>query len=392
MQTAAPGDYDFDVIIAGAGPAGLLIASILPPRFRLLVIDRGLIGMTRKFWLTSVARLKKHDLDSCILHRTDRGSIGSFLGGLALATGDFAVVDEHCLLNRLVERCAEKGAAFVANADLRGVHWLGRRIVVSTNQGQWRTRLMIDATGGSSPIAATFRLHRLDGFFSIYGGHIEKIRLHTQDIIGAHVLRLGYPTPIFEVFPTSSSSAFVVVFLATRRLARLDSMRACFDDHVRANPFFDCTSDTKEIEGKMGGIPIGRLRRKSLPGIFPFGEARLIQSPLIGGAFNETLEEAQHACQEIERALDRGDGLADVRFPVTNRKRFNDVLQRPLVRNLFKGTLEEYHRIVRLLEELGPHASYRLFCSALTPPDLPRVTLAFARSRLWTLKATASGS
>ena len=378
----------YDIIIAGAGPAGLLIGSKLAGDLRVLILDRGTIGNTTKFWLTSNQRLQRHGLEGAVAYRTDRGSIASFLGGYALAIGDYAVVDDRILLMTLSRRCQERGAELVDNSAVQCIRWGHASITVETTLGSFQCRLLIDATGGNSPIATTFRSQKLDGFYSIYGAHLRGIRLKTEEIIGSHVIRLGYPVPMFEVFPTGDSSAFAVVFFATRRLQKVSEMKSAFHDHLVSNPFFEITRKTEEFEGKMGGIPIGRPRPRRLPGIFAFGEAGMIQSPLIGGAFNEVLKHVDDVADAVRKEFQkRSTGIVNVGSPRQFNKLYNDRLQAVAVRHLLSGTLEEYERLVYLLERLGPELTYRLFCSDLKPGDFPAVARAYSLSRWWRFKA-----
>jgi choline dehydrogenase-like flavoprotein len=74
-------EADFDVLIVGGGPAGLLTASYLAPKHRVALIERGVVGRTDKFWMTSEVRLRKHALEHCVLNRPSVMTCGTFLGG-----------------------------------------------------------------------------------------------------------------------------------------------------------------------------------------------------------------------------------------------------------------------------------------------------------------------
>jgi len=271
----------FDVIIVGAGPAGLLLGSLLAKHASVLILERGTLGHTDKYWVTTSRRLGRHFLSESVSFQGERLLAGTFLGSEAIGIGDVAVVDDSKLLELLISRCQKAHAEFREQSELLSIRWEADALSVSTTGGEHKARLLVDATGGFSPIASTFRLHRLDGFFSVYGAHVEGISFLNNDIVMAYVLQLGHPPPMFEVIPTGFDSAFCALFLAERRLTPLEKLRHGFEVHLRINPFFTMSAHSRIARGKMGVIPIGSLRKRALPGVVQFGEAALIQPPLL---------------------------------------------------------------------------------------------------------------
>ena len=180
MKQAVSALSEVDILIVGGGPSGLLAASKLANRHRVALIEKESLGTTSKFWVTTDRRLRKHDLDHCVLHRTSKMVAGTFLGGQASAHGDFVVVDDQEILGTLVERCRERGVRLIENCSLLNIRWTDDRVQAVSTGETFSTRLLADATGGGSPIAKTFRLHRIDGFYSIYGCLLEEITLHMR--------------------------------------------------------------------------------------------------------------------------------------------------------------------------------------------------------------------
>ena len=361
-----------DVLVVGGGPAGLLLAEKLSSQLKVCLLERGQIGQTPKFWLTTAERLARHNLLEAAQNRAARATLGTFQGSFAYAEGDFAVADEAVLLGILKDRCLQASVCLIENTKVLNVAIDGQRLLLETTRRLYQTRLVLDASGGGSPFAATFRLHKLEGFYSIYGAHLKDIILASEDIVGGHIIHFGHPAPILEVIPTGPTSAFCIVFVVSKDVIEPAKLSNSFREHVDHNPFFkignfECTNDLK-----MGVIPIGRPILRRLPGILPVGEAGMLQSPLLGAAFNEVLEYADLIAQAVLSAFGRhNNGIVQPRVKYPMVKNINDRIQLALARGLLDGSLESFDRLAWFIKELGPTCAYRLFATQLGWSDVP---------------------
>lgn len=357
-----------DVLVAGGGPAGLLAASLLGKRFHVLVAEQGVVGRTDKYWVTTSQRLALHGLADCTRLVAGRATFGTFLGEPAAVAGSLAVTSEEDVLARLVARCSLASVGIHENCPVEAIRWIEGGILASTPRGDIRCRLLIDATGGRSPIAATFCLHKLHGFFTVYGERVDGITFYASDIAGGHVLRLGHPPLILEIIPVSDSSAYCCLFTITKRAQRYEVLGAALDEQVRRNPFFSWTKSSRYARlSKFGVIPIGRLRHRHFPRVTSFGEAGLMQSPLFGGAFNEALVHANHFAQRVADTLDAGrEGSPRKRFGYSLEKKMNDSIQSSLVKGLIDGTTGHLQKLVDLMRRLGESSSCRLLLGELS--------------------------
>lgn len=352
-----------EILVVGGGPAGLLTAAYLSERHRVALIERGTLGETTKYWATSVRRLDKHGLGDCILYRPSSMVVGTYLGGYLETYGDLVIVDDQLLLRMLVDRCRNRGVQLVEQCSLLNVSWTNTHLHVQTTSGSYATRLIVDATGGLSPIAATFRLHKIYGFFTVYGALLRNITLKTRSMILAYVEHLGNPPPILEVYPCTDDSAYCCVFFYSKQLIPPSGMDAAFKSHCLHNSFFSTSDKTEVVMFKTGAIPIGSIRRQQLTGVVPVGEAGLVQPPLLGSAFNEVLEYCQEVSSYISRVLQGTGGVPkrpSYKYPLL--KRVQDKLQLHLIRTLLDGNVEAFDRLVRLMSKLPSKTVYD-FCS-----------------------------
>lgn len=349
--------------MVGGGPAGLLTASYLADRHRVALIERGALGETTKYWATSLRRLEKHGLGDCVLYKPTSMVVGTFLGGYLETSGDLVVVDDQFLMRRLVERCRSLGVMLAEQCSLLSLNWADTRLHAQTTSDSYITRLVIDASGGQSPIAATFRLHKLYGFFTVYGALLRNIRLNTKNLILAYVEQLGDPPPIIEVFPCGDDAAYCCVFLYSKQLVPPHKLETVFRTHCRHNSFFSISDKTEVVAPKLGAIPIGRVRKRHLAGVVPMGEAGLVQPPLLGSAFNEVLEYCQEVCSHVSGLLADTTGFPTkpgFQYPLL--KRLQDRIQLRLMRALLDGNIAAFDRLVRIMGRLPPETVYN-FCS-----------------------------
>lgn len=367
---------DVEILVVGGGPAGLLAASYLAQRHNVALIERGVLGETSKYWLTSRRRLAKNDLSECVFYQPAAMTIGTFLGGYLETTGDLVVVDDQLLMNRLIERCRSHGVDFADQCSLLSLNWTKNRILVKTTSKSYTTRLVVDASGAHSPIAKTFRLHRLYGFFSVYGALLRNIRLSSDKIILAHAERLGDPPPIIEVYPISEDAAFCSVFIYSKQLTEPEKLKSLFEEHCEYNSFFSISDRTVTVSPKMGAIPIGRIHKQHLAGIVSIGEAGLVQPPLLGSAFNEVLEYSEDLCKHITRLLQRTTGVPtrpDYSYPLL--KRIQDRLQLSFVCALLNSNVVVFDKFVRSVAKLPSQTIYNLCFNELTWKQIPQMAM-----------------
>src|SRR5207244_2286021 len=104
-------------------------------------------------------------------------------------------------------------------------------------------------------------------------------------------------------------------------------------------------------------------------GLLSFGEAGMIQSPLLGAAFNEVLDHASSVGTAIDEAFQKArSGIVRVKVEYPLTKAWNDRLQLMLARKLTDGSLDDFESLVRFLDRLGPERAYHLFCTMLRGP------------------------
>jgi 2-polyprenyl-6-methoxyphenol hydroxylase-like FAD-dependent oxidoreductase len=360
---------DFDIVIAGAGPAGLLLASQMGSNFRVLVLEKGPIGKTSKFWVSTKHRLEMHSLLDCAIHNATTVSMGTFLGGRAVATGDFVVTNEHKFLLTLAERCRQVGVQILEHTRLIEGRHKGMHVEVQTTSGPLMARLLVDATGGNSFFVARQEKHPPYGYFTVYGSHLTGVQLASNEIVLGYVLNDANPVPVLEIVPTGRDSAFcVLIYVTTQHIEPL-LLRARFEECLAQNPFLRVTSKTQMLNIKSGSIPIGKPVSRPARGVFSYGEAGLIQPPFTGAAFNEVLEYNNLVASKLAQSLHSRRVFTEpsVRYPIM--KRASDALQTILIQPLISSDAGTFDEIARDLSSLNPDLLFRLLSNELRARD-----------------------
>jgi hypothetical protein len=183
----------------------------------------------------------------------------------------------------------------------------------------------------------------------------------------AYVDHLGDPPPILEVVPTGAESAYCSVFTYSRKLEKPQSLETIFRTYCRHNTYFSVTSSTQIEPIKLGAIPIGRIRRRQLPGVALVGEAGLVQPPLLGTAFNEILEYSHAVSSHLARSLVETKGIPLApNFRYSLIKRVQDRLQLEVTRMLLRGNVEAFDKLIRFTNSLPERTVYDLCSNELT--------------------------
>jgi 2-polyprenyl-6-methoxyphenol hydroxylase-like FAD-dependent oxidoreductase len=249
-------------------------------------------------------------------------------------------------------------------ANVSAIRWVDRDLEVHWGPSHLRTRLLIDCSGGSSAIASTFRLHKLTGFFTIYAEHRTGLTFPPDTMVTAQASVLGHPPVFFELMPTGHDSAFCIAFTATRRAQRFEQLEATLREQLAGREFVVAAPESEITHRARGVIPVGRMKRH-LPGLASFGEAAMLQPPLLGTAFNEVLEYAHSVAEQVIEALEQHRVRSFYpRYRLA--KHFNDSLQWWFAKRLIDASVEDIDYLVRLSAHIPPETLFALYSNEMS--------------------------
>jgi len=166
---------EFDIIIAGGGPAGMSAAAELSQTFKILLVEQKVPGTTNATWYTYRDRVEDVKLEDAIAFESD--TLHFVAPNYEHDMKDECVVlDHNKVMNIWMTRAIENGATIrqekfksykkVSDDILDGV-------IVETNKGEYKAKLLIDSMGGSSSIIRENKLVKRVDAWIIYGARIK---------------------------------------------------------------------------------------------------------------------------------------------------------------------------------------------------------------------------
>ena len=287
----------YDVIILGAGPAGLALAAELAGRARVLVLERGELGRTGATWYSYADRAHDHGLDDAIAFRTDHLLFQS-PNYTHRMVDDCVVLDHHKVLATWIGR-ARAGGAELVQGEYRSHSAQRDGVTVHASSGSYRARLLVDCTGPSSPIVREHDLIRRKDAWVLSGARVRLPEPLAAPEIAYLPLNDDANTYV-GIHPFSADELNIYVFQGqSDTLGDPEALTPLFRETLaRMYP-------SAEVVEPLGGrITSGVLRRYALPRVIFFGAAGMMNPEAIGMGFNEILRQVRGFGDRLVAALD----------------------------------------------------------------------------------------
>jgi len=306
----------FDVVIVGAGPAGLSLAAELAGTARVCLLEQNELCYTTATWYSYVDRVRDHGLDEAVAFRSDRVLFRSSNEEHAMRD-ECVVLDQYRVLRLWMQRAVDGGVAAVRGLYLSH-HSDASGVTVQTSAGKLRARMLIDCMGPHSPILAANGLIRRKDAWILWGARLALPPGSLKPEIEYYPLGDEANTYV-GVHPFSATDSNVYVFQGrTDTLGEPEQLQPIFEAML-ANQF----PGARMLAPLRGSITSGMLRKYALDRILFFGAAGMMNPEAIGMGFNEVLRQVRGVASGVLRALaaDRLDQQTLERVALSQRDR-----------------------------------------------------------------------
>ncbi len=345
----------YDIVIAGAGPAGLSLASKLSKNFKVLVFDKNKIPYSTAIWYSYADRVKKYGMEKAIDNKCHSLYYKAVKEEHTMK--DCCVVlDREKALDIWKQQALKNKAVIKPNQALKGFSKNpDGTINVLTDKSKFKTKLLIDCTGIQSPILKKYNLVKSLNSWLCYGFVLKNVKVDPDQI-------KFYPTldehnTYIGIHPHSKSEVDFYIFRSLKELHNPEILKKQWEQ-VKKEYF----PKGKKVAPIKGPLVSGYLRKYSLDNVAFFGEASMFVPPGCGAGFNEIMMQHENYANNIKELMLKNKlsarSLKKALFRVINKETM--ALQRIMeyFSHYFNKCDERYDGGVRWLNALGPDSKY----------------------------------
>lgn len=263
-----------DVVVAGGGVSGLLIASALAPECSVLLLEQCDSLPRNKYWLTDEKSASKNPhLQSCIDRRYDFLDFIAYDNLSATIRGSYCLWDTDKLVRQLERELAKCGVSIHTGHKLYSISTKRDGITIRANSLAINAKLLIDCMGFGSPLVGAKDVATIIGYYLLHGCEVG-IKKQIRPI-GLDNVLINQRPAYFELFPTSHDTAHASIILPSRHHTPDRSIKGELNFILGKSHYSDQViwDPSRTQKSYFGIIPVGRLRRPALDRIIFFGEA-----------------------------------------------------------------------------------------------------------------------
>ncbi len=287
---------EYDIIIAGGGPAGLTVAGELAATFRVAIIEKNEPGHTSATWYSYADRAEKYGLNDAVVFRTKHirfvaPSVTHYM------KDDCVVFDHQKVMQILLDRAVGNGAVIIKDI-FEDYEYTDDRVIVKTEGGTYRAKLLIDATGMQSPILKKHGLVKRKDAWVIYGGRFKNAPEKFTAELEYYPVNDDENTYV-GVHPLKDGEASVYLFRGkVDTFGNPGELKDMFAEFATNN-----LPGAEMVETLQGTIVSGTLKKYALDRIVFFGSSGMLNPDACGMGFNEILMKHRQFADGITKAM-----------------------------------------------------------------------------------------
>jgi len=345
----------YDIIIAGAGPAGLTAAVELSKKFKVLVIERRKPGTTSSTWYSYGDRTKKYDIDEAVAFRTDHIMFTSPTQSHKMVD-DCVIIDHHKVLNIWIDRAVNNGAV-IRQETFRDYDYKDNGVVVKTNKGIYFAPILIDAMGSGSKIIKKHDLIKRKDAWVIFGGRIRHKKMEKP--FGLEYYPLNDPDNTYVgIHPLNETETNIYVFQGkSNTMGNPAELVGKFKEVIK-----EIQPDGEKVQNLGGTIVSGSLKKYALNNIIFFGASGMLNPDGCGMGFNEILKQHRTLAKGITKVMKKNTLDERTLSKVADSLRDQEVLNFQKIIGAFSlyfiKSKGKWDGGVKWLNAMGPDSKY----------------------------------
>ena len=286
----------YDIIIAGAGPAGLTAAVELSKEFKVLLIEKHKPGTTNATWYSYADRAKEYGLDDAVAVRTDYIKFTS-PSETHFMRDDCVIFDHNKVMEIWLNRARTNGVE-IRQEDFLDYQNVENGIVVKTNKGKYSAPLLIDAMGINSIIVQKNGLIKRKDAWVIYGARVRNVDFEKPQQLEYYPLNDDANTYV-GIHPVSNTETNFYLFKGEKNtLGNPEELKEKFEEVLKKTQ-----PNAEKLETLSGTIVSGSLKKYALDNIIFFGSSGMLNPDGCGMGFNEILKKHRIFSAAISKAM-----------------------------------------------------------------------------------------
>ena len=391
---------EFDVIVAGGGPAGLSVGSELARRGnKVLLLEKETAGLTKRSWfvppfvLDDETRPFTYGGVTRFLASTFSGAKTQWKAELFPA---YPFVDEKKILPYWVDVLKKNGSTVLDNCAYIDKKVSHDGVRVRTTKGDFGAKLFIDATGYESR-ADSDTASKKAGYYwwSVYGAIVE-MDLTGGLEVGDYMMwqtfadtnanpdeSLGHGRPVFEYEVLGPNKVYALLLFLRKERVTKETMEPIFTQMLRREKSTVPFHDSKILELKYGWYPSGGVsQEKAANRVAYIGDSACWTTPC-GWGMTFVLQNYKRYAEKLDEKIKAGrlDGEALRDLPAFRvEEQFMLVFDRLVTHFLSNAPAPMLDKFINIFNDIDPILCEKIFTLKMDDKDLEEAIGVFAKN------------
>jgi len=390
----------YDVVIIGAGPAGLSVGSELSKELKVLLIEKNKAGETSRSWFVPLDVANRNEDVKEFTYGGIKRYLARTFSGADICWDvrlfeRYPFVKEKEILPYWANVIRENHSEIIDECFYLDHAVENEIVTIYTSEGNFNCKLLIDASGYDSVILKKYGIKQDYYWWTIYGC-IAKHKIKNENIkVGDYMLwqtfkdtnvdletSLQKGRPIFEYLILSEDTCLIYVLYLGKERTPLDLAKQVFMHMLREEEATKDFHDVEIIEEKFGYYPSGGIPEKIAKDHVDFiGDAGCWTTPC-GWGMAFILDNYKRYARNIinlvkENKLNEHNLNSWVELSVYEKHQF--LFDQIITHFLSNGSAQDLDRFIEFFHVIDPLLCEKVFTLRITPEELKIVLKAFLK-------------